>query len=256
MTKSESQSKEALERRRVLYLLGTAVEKLLRLRAILARQRTFVEANNKQSEYSGVIAPLDGELEEQAEVLNRNSPRIASFLRNGPLDEKEKAALPGILQKVINVVLGLHEVLILLPRETVEPQVFQVLQDCFGEEWQHSSVIMTNALTSYEYRIEDVLENLKDLGQNELTHWKGLLKGFTRSGSVLAQAFVDRDNPLAWSVLAHEYGHALDEAQGISMIPLGALQGRASQRTQVVVPPSRTQGSASARSVSPSRARR
>jgi hypothetical protein len=42
-----------------------------------------------------------------------------------------------------------------------------------------------------------------------------MLKGFTRSGSVLAQAFVDRDNPLAWAVLAHEYGHALDEAQRI-----------------------------------------
>jgi hypothetical protein len=201
---------------RVLYLLAQAVEKLYRLREILGRQRTFVEANRNQSEYAGVIDPLAGELEEQAEVLRRNSSRIASFLRNKPLDEQGKTALSGILQKVINVVLGLHEVLILLPRETVEPQVFHVLQDCFGEEWRPSSVIMSNALTSYEYRIEDVLENLKDLGQNELTHWKGLLKGFTRSGSVLAQAFVDRDNPLAWSVLAHEYGHALDEARGIS----------------------------------------
>ena len=43
-----------------------------------------------------------------------------------------------------------------------------------------------------------------------------MLKRFTRRGSVLAQAFVDRDNPLAWPVLAHEYGHALDPDKGVS----------------------------------------
>jgi hypothetical protein len=216
MTKPESQENETLERRRTLYLLGEAVEKLVRLRNILARQRTFVEAHHKRSEYAGVIDPLSSALEDQTVTLTRNSSRIASFLRMKPLDEKEEAALPGILQKVINVVLALHEVLILLPREAAEPQLFYMLRDCFKEEWQDTSVIMTNALTSYEYRIEDVLENLKDIGQHDLTHWKDLLKGFTRSGSVLAQAFVDRDNPLAWAVLAHEYGHALDEAKGIS----------------------------------------
>jgi hypothetical protein len=216
-SKSESPANSrALERRRVLYLLGEAVEKLLRMRAILARQRAFVEANSKKPEYAGVIDPLLGELEDQAFVLTRNSPRIASFLRNEKLDEKEEEALPGILQKVIDVVLGLHEVLILLPRETVEPQVFQVLRDCFAQEWKDSSVILTNELTAYEYRIEDILENLKGLGQHGLKRWRRILKGFTRAGSVLAQAFVDRDNPLAWPVLAHEYGHALDEIEGIS----------------------------------------
>jgi hypothetical protein len=171
--------------------------------------------NTKKSEYAGVIDPLFSELEDQAAVLVRSSPRIASFLRNEPLGEVETAALPGILQKVIDVVFGLHEVLILLPREAAEPQVFHVLQDCFKGEWRDPSVIMTNALTSYEYRVEDILQNLEDLGQHGPKRWRRLLKGFTRAGSVLAQAFIDRDNPLAWAVLAHEYGHALDEAGGI-----------------------------------------
>ena len=69
---------------------------------------------------------------------------------------------------MINVVQVLHEILILLPRETVEPQVFLVLQDCFKEEWQPTPVIMNNALTSYEYRIEDVLISLKSASMN----WK------------------------------------------------------------------------------------
>ena len=207
---------EALERRRILYLLGDAVEKLIRLRAILDRQRAFIQAHNKKSEYAGVVDPLASELDELRVTLTRNSPRIASVLRGEALDEREVAALPGIVSKMNNVILALHEVLILLPRETVEPQVFQMLRDCFRDEWRDSSVILTNALAAYEYRIEDILENLKDLGQHGLKRWRALLRGLTPSGSVLAQAFIDRDNPLAWPVLAHEYGHALDEAQGIS----------------------------------------
>jgi hypothetical protein len=216
MAKPESQeSNEALEHRRVLYLLGEAVEKLVRLRQVLARQRVFVEAGNEKPEYPSVIDPLSKALEKQSQRLAINSARIASFLRRQPLSEEERVALRGILQSVINVVLGFHEALILLPRETVEPQVFRVLRDCFKEEWKPTPVIMTNALTSYEYRIEDVLVNL-DIGQGELEEWTRLLRGFTRGGSILAQAFLDRDNPLAWAVLSHEYGHALDPDKGVS----------------------------------------
>jgi hypothetical protein len=210
ITKPESKGDwEALERRRVLYLLGETVEKLVRLRQVLARQRIFVGVEGKKTEYASVIDPLVKAVEEQSERLALNSSRIASFLGNATLDEAQRTVVPAIIQKVINVVQQLHEILILLPRETVEPQIFLVLQDCFGEEWKGTPVIMTNALTSYEYRIDDVLDQL-DIGQHSLEGWRQLLKGFTRGGSVLAQAFVDRDNPLAWAVLAHEYGHALD----------------------------------------------
>jgi hypothetical protein len=213
MEKPEPQeNNEALERRRILYLLGEAVEKLVRLRQVLARQRIFVEAGREKLEFPSVIDPLDKAAEKQSETLTINSVRIASFLRKQPLREGEEAALPGILQSVINVVLGLHDALILLPRETVEPQVFRVLQDCFKEEWRPTPVVMTNALTSYEYRIDDVLDKL-DIGQRELEEWARLLKGFTRGGSILAQAFMDRANPL---VLSHEYGHALDPDKEVS----------------------------------------
>jgi hypothetical protein len=177
MAKPESQeNNEALERRRVLYLLGEAVEKLVRLRQVLARQRIFVGAGREKLEFPSVIDPLVKAVDKQSETLTINSARIASFLRKQPLREGEAVALPGILQTVINVVLGLHEALILLPRETVEPQVFHVLQDCFKEEWQPTPVIMTNALTSYEYRIEDVLDKL-DIGQRELEEWTRPVEG-------------------------------------------------------------------------------
>jgi hypothetical protein len=200
----------------VLISLAEAVEKLVRLQQVLGRHRLFVDVRDKESGYAGVIDPLLVVLDGQAETLIRNSARISSLIRGEALGEEQRIALAGIVQAVINVVLTLHELLVLLPREAPEPQVFRVLRDCFTSEWRNTSVIMTNALSSYEYRIEDVLEKLEDIGQYELTRYKGLLKGFTRAGSVLAQAFVDRSNPLSWPVLAHEYGHALDEARGIS----------------------------------------
>ncbi len=210
------QDDDALDRLCVLFSLGEAVEKLVRLQQVLGRQRLFVDFRDRESGYAGVIDPLLHVLNEQAETLSRNSARIFSLIRGELSDEAQRIALAGIVQAVINVVLTLHELLVLLPRETPEPQVFRVLRGCFKDEWQNTSVIMTNTLSSYEYRIEDVLEKLEDIGQHELTRYRGLLKGFTRAGSVLAQAFVDRRNPLAWPVLAHEYGHALDEARGIS----------------------------------------
>jgi DNA-binding transcriptional MerR regulator len=204
------------ERQQILYLLGDAVERLVRLRLILNRQEVFIEAEHRKVEYAGVIQPIFVQLQDQAERLIINSARISSFLHGEMLDETQRTALAGIIQTVISVTLMLHELLILLPREAPETQVFLMLENCFKDEWRETSVIMTNALSSYEYRIEDVLEKLEDIGQQELKHWKRLLKGFTRSGSVLAQAFIDRDNPLAWAVLAHEYGHALDEMYGVS----------------------------------------
>ena len=163
---------EVVRRRRVLFALGDAVEKLLRLRGILHRQRAFVEARGKKPEYAGVIDPLLGTLDEQIELLSVNSGRIGRFLWNKPLHPVENAALPGILQKVTDVVLGLHELLILLPREAVEPQAFYLLKDCFEDEWNESSIVATNALEAYEYRVEDVLQNLKDLGQHGVRRWR------------------------------------------------------------------------------------
>ena len=55
-----------------------------------------------------------------------------------------------------------------------------------------------------------------DISQRELPDLRHVLKDFAPGGNVLGLAFVDRDNPLSWAVLAHEYGHVLDDAEGIS----------------------------------------
>src|ERR1700690_1433510 len=106
MANPESQGNdEALERRRVLYLLGEAVEKLVRLQNVLARQKVFVEAGRREAEYASVIDPLLKAVKEQSERLTINSARVASFLRKAAPDEAQRTALAAIIQRVIDVVL-------------------------------------------------------------------------------------------------------------------------------------------------------
>jgi hypothetical protein len=99
------------------------------------------------------------------------------------------------------------------PGEAARPQASFLLRDCFGLADLKASIVLTNFISAYEYRFEDVLEKL-NLYQEEL----GPL---TQGGNVLCQAFADKDNPLAWAVLAHEYGHALDDASGVSQEIVG-----------------------------------
>jgi hypothetical protein len=116
---------------------------------------------------------------------------------------------------VVDPVFKIHELLVLLPRESAEPQVFFMLGDCFAKKGRlPASVILTNLLSSYEYRVEDVLK--AEMSQQELPDLKEALQGFKPGGSVLGLAFADRDNPLAWTILAHEYAHSIDDARRIS----------------------------------------
>src|SRR5437762_1570545 len=205
-----------LERRRLLFLLAEALEKLSRLHRILERQRTLVEAEYKRSEYTNVIDTLVNVLASFTQLLTQNSRRIAAFLKSETPSETQAKIVYGVIRKVIDPVLKIHELLVLLPRETAEPQVFFMLGDCFGRKGRRlpASVILTNLLSSYEYRVEDVLRT--EMSQQELPDLKAALQGFKPGGSVLGLAFADRDNPLSWAVLAHEYGHAIDDTRDIA----------------------------------------
>jgi hypothetical protein len=64
-----------LERQRLLYLLSEALEKLSRLERILDRQRSFVEAEYRRSEYTNVINTLVNALASFTHLLIQNSAR-------------------------------------------------------------------------------------------------------------------------------------------------------------------------------------
>jgi hypothetical protein len=98
--------------------------------------------------------------------------------------------------------------LLLLPREAAKPQASFLLRDSFGLKQLDASIVLTNFISAYEYRFEDILKQV-NLDQEER-------EDITRGGNVICQAFADKDNPLSWAVLAHEYGHAINDRNALS----------------------------------------
>ena len=197
-----------LERRRFLYVLSEALERVHRLRQILKRQRLFVRAQHAQAQPTSALDTLLDYLDNHRQNLLDNSNLVASLIERSPLNDGEREGLVSAVDFLIKGLLQVHELLLLLPRETAKPQASFLLRDCSGHKDLKLSIVLTNSLSAYEYRFEDVLEKV-NIDQAEL----GPL---THGGNVLCQAFADKDNPLAWAVLAHEYGHALDDSDGIS----------------------------------------
>ena len=132
------------------------------------------------------------------------------------MKEFEKVALLTILQNVVRFFYGVHELLVFLPREAVEREVFFLLEDSFAAEWSraHPSVILTSIYNAFEYRFEDIIRNI-DVLQQKLPDISKIEK-FSPGISILELAIIDRDNPLAWTILAHEFWLTLDDAGGIS----------------------------------------
>jgi hypothetical protein len=197
-----------VERRRFLYVLGEALERAHRLGQILERQRVFVRAEHSQEQSTSALDTLADYLDKHRQNLTDNSGRIASLIRGKKLNEGEQSAVIGAVEILIVGLLHVHELLLLLPRETAKPQASFLLRDCSGRKDLKLSIVLTNLLSAYEYRFEDVLEKV-NIEQTE----RALL---TQGGNVLCQAFADKDNPLAWAVLAHEYGHTLNDSGTIS----------------------------------------
>ena len=197
-----------LERQGLLYVLSEALEKFSRLQQILKRQQIFIKVEHAEAESATAVDKLINYLEAHCEMFLGNSDRVARLLRGKPLNEAEEKAVIQALGILIVRTLQIHELLLLLPREVAKPQASFLLRDCFGRSDLKASIVLTNQFSAYEYRFEDILEkvNVEQKERVALTH----------GGNVLCQAFGDKDNPLAWAVLAHEYGHVLDDQDEIS----------------------------------------
>jgi hypothetical protein len=196
------------EHRRFLYVLSEALEKFCRLRQILKRQQIFIRAEHAEGGSATAVDELINYMEEHCQMFLGNSNRVASFLRGKTLNEAEKKAVIRGLGILVVHTLQVHELLLLLPREAAKPQASFLLQDCFGRKDLKASIVLTNLFSAYEYRFEDILEKVNVEQEERMA--------LTQGGNVLCQAFGDKDNPLAWAVLAHEYGHVLDDHDAIS----------------------------------------
>ncbi|HEY6767944.1 MAG TPA: hypothetical protein VI386_24580 [Candidatus Sulfotelmatobacter sp.] len=201
-----------LERRKLSYVLSEALERLVRLQQILTRQEVFIAGERVGGEPANALQKLRDRLQEDTKTFLANSDLIAAALRGAPLNRTQLDGITTALAILITGIRQVHELLVLLPREGARPQASFLLHDCFDRTDLKVSIVLTNSLSAYEYRFEDVME--VNIHQDE----RGPL---TQGGNVLCQAFGDRDSPLAWAVLAHEYGHALDDIHAISRGILG-----------------------------------
>lgn len=197
-----------LQRRRFLYVLGEALERVHRLRQIIKRQRVFVRAQHAQARPTSALDTLLSHLDKHRQNLLDNSRLVALRIRGERLNDGQREAVEGAVDLLIKGLLQVHELLLLLPREAAKPQASFLLRDCSGRKDLKLSIVLTNLLSAYEYRFEDVLEKV-NIEQTER-------ESVTQGGNVLCQAFADKDNPLAWAVLEHEYGHALNDGSAIS----------------------------------------
>ena len=72
------------------------------------------------------------------------------------------------------------------------------------------SIILTSVYNAFEYSLDAAVRSL-DVVIMKVPDPKKL-----DFGHVMELAIIDRDNPLSWSVLAHEFGHYLDQKAQIS----------------------------------------
>jgi len=195
----------------LLHLIGEAVEKLLRVGRILDRQNKTCEP-----EYRGVIDTFQAAISQFKKLLQDNTRVIQETLQGTKIEDFQRVAILTVLQNIVRSFYRIHELLVFLPREAVEREVLFVLEDCFGDEWRSrkASVILTSLYNAFEYRFIDVIKKV-DVLEEKLPDISKI-QSFNPESSILELAIVDRDNPLSWPILAHEFGHSLNRAYGVS----------------------------------------
>jgi len=144
------------------YLLGASLEKLLRIERILKRQHRAL-----QREYHNVLDLFEAATTSFKSLLSENSSVSRKLLNGEAVSDLQRFALTGVLQNVVRFFYGIHELLVFLPREAVEREVFFALGSRFGKDWEQTdpSIILTSMYNAFEYRFEDVIRNVDVLQQ-------------------------------------------------------------------------------------------
>lgn len=104
----------------------------------------------------------------------------------------------------------IHELLVYLPRLTVKPEAVITLRGSFRDlfDEHRPSIILGSLFNAFEFDFLDIVkQKIPDLKDVFLEEQKNI---------VLQLALCDRGSPVAWAVLAHEMGHAIDRHHAIS----------------------------------------
>jgi hypothetical protein len=102
-----------------------------------------------------------------------------------------------------------------LPRESIRRELRDYCECLFRGEYDSSkiSLILTSLFNAFEYSLDDVMRFLEaDVFKFKIPN----TDAESSFGAVMELAIVDRNNPMAWAVLAHEFGHFLDNRAGLT----------------------------------------
>lgn len=180
------------------------VDRLLRVKRFL--QAVDASPNSTIKAISATILSAVERIENK--VLQSAAPIVS--LQGAPAQPGTVALLGALHRKLSKWFLAFHELLIYLPRPKVEPEVDILLQRSFGKAFTDAapSVMLGSLYNAFEYDFLDVV-------RQRIPEIKDLQIGDTRK-TVLQLALCDHGTPTAWSLLAHEFGHAIDAAQDYS----------------------------------------
>jgi hypothetical protein len=119
-----------------------------------------------------------------------------------------------VLRHSAGAFLALHETCLFLPRDVVRREMLSCCECLFRKEFDLAkiSILLTSVFNAFEYSLDDVMRTLSiDVFRMKVPNPADL-----PFGHVMELAVVDRDSPLSWPVLAHEFGHYIDDCYGLS----------------------------------------
>jgi hypothetical protein len=195
-------------------LVSTPIEYLLRLDSTVRDSVTWSAGGEHQAIRDKITEICDAckaKLFEEAPTIRRIYTESAD--EQATLTPVEELALRSILRSTAGTFTALHELLLFLPRESIRRELRDYCLCLFGKEFDNTkiSLILTSLFNAFEYSLDDVMRFLEaDVFKFKIPDPKSL-----SFGTVMELAIVDRANPLAWAVLAHEFGHFLDHNLGL-----------------------------------------
>src|SRR5271165_2286048 len=191
-------------------LLAIPVETIARLEQTLLRHR----ATAPRSEYDAILGKMLEVCRDYKDHLFDHVALFRKALNGETVDEEDEATIQGVLGHAGVSFLKLHELLLFVPREAIPRELRSLCECLFREAFdiKKISVVLTSIFNAFEYSLDDVMYSLKiDVISDKVPDPSTL-----SFGNVMELAIIDRDNPLSWVLLAHEFGHYLDHTAKIT----------------------------------------
>jgi hypothetical protein len=173
--------------------------------------RTYlVEVKAVRPEYDQLVNTLEAAIDGIEGLIPETFDSVQKALTAAGAEEQALDVLLSFLKRFSRWFVKIHELLVYLPRGPVAPEIGVTLSATFGSRYkQHPpSVILGSVFNASEWDFfERMQRSIPDLEN---------IRVDPRENVVLELAVCDRFSPHAWPILAHEMGHAIDEAEDIS----------------------------------------